>query len=41
MPVAGKSGKDGVTAEPRASRTPNFRISGEPPVQVPGQFQPH
>jgi hypothetical protein len=43
MPVAGKSGKDGITAEQCAtvSRTPNFRISGEPPVQVPGQFQPH
>jgi hypothetical protein len=43
MPVAGKSGKDGVTAEPNAaaSRTPNFRIKDTPPVQVPGQFQPH
>jgi hypothetical protein len=33
-PVAGKSGKEGVTA--------NFRGKDEPkPIQVPGKFQPH
>jgi hypothetical protein len=34
MPVAGKSGKDGVTA--------NFRIKGEPkPNTGPGRFTAH
>lgn len=34
MPVAGKSGKDGVTA--------NFRIQGKPkPDTGPGQFNAH
>jgi hypothetical protein len=32
-PVAGKSGKDGVTA--------NFRINGQPKPNIPGQFTPH
>jgi len=33
-PVAGKSGKEGVTA--------NFRVKDEPkPIHVPGKFQPH
>jgi hypothetical protein len=33
MPVAGKSGKDGVTA--------NLRIKGQPKPNTDGQFQPH
>jgi hypothetical protein len=37
MPVAGKSGKDGITAD---LRSPNFRVQDRPPVRVPGQFQP-
>jgi hypothetical protein len=48
MPVAGKSGKDGVTAEPpitdpdkSGARVPSFRYKDAPVVQAPGQFQPH
>jgi hypothetical protein len=33
MPVAGKSGKDGVTA--------NIRVKDQPVTPVNGQFQPH